>query len=137
MVLQPESLRSLRKASDDGTGSGSGIDSPHAHGATDRELHHASLKVASWSSQNGKLCRPNLTHTHDWLAVLSGCGLGVKYWVLRHSAEGNALHCKKVVCEKVLDWKTWQGCTRQTALERQDMSCTYLAHHKLENVHVD
>ncbi len=95
MVLQPESLRSLRKASDDGTGSGSGIDSPHAHGATDRELHHASLKVASWSSQNGKLCRPNLTHTHDWLAVLSGCGLGVKYWVLRHNAEGNALHCKK------------------------------------------
>ncbi|DBB05620.1 TPA: hypothetical protein ACH3X1_012239 [Trebouxia sp. C0004] len=49
----PESLRSLRKASDDGRGSGT--DSPHAHGATDRELHHASLKVASWSSQNERV----------------------------------------------------------------------------------
>lgn len=49
----PESLQSLRKASDDG--SGSGTDSPHAHGATDRELHHASLKVASWSSQNERV----------------------------------------------------------------------------------
>jgi len=64
MVLQPESLRSLRKASDDGTGSGSGTDSPHAHGATDRELHHASLKVASWSSQNGELCHYILARTH-------------------------------------------------------------------------
>jgi len=71
MVLQPESLRSLRKASDDGTGSGSGTDSPHAHGATDRELHHASLKVASWSSQNGELCHHDLTHTHNgWQCCL-------------------------------------------------------------------
>ena len=27
-----------------------------------------------------------------------------------------------------------QGCTRQTALERQDLSCMYLAHHDLESV---
>jgi hypothetical protein len=26
------------------------------------------------------------------------------------------------------------GCTRQAALERQDFSCTYLAHHELESV---
>lgn len=91
MVLQPESLRSLRKASDDG--SGSGTDSPHAHGATDRELHHASLKVASWSSQNGELCQPNLTQTHNWLPVLSGCGSGVIYLVLRDNAVGSTLQC--------------------------------------------
>ena len=52
-VLQPESLRSLRKASEDGSSNSGGTDSPHAHGATAHELHHASLKVASWSSQNG------------------------------------------------------------------------------------
>ena len=54
VMLQPESLRSLHKASEDGSCGGSGTDSPHAQGATARELHHASLKVASWSSQNGK-----------------------------------------------------------------------------------
>ena len=27
-----------------------------------------------------------------------------------------------------------QGCPRQAALERQDLSCTYLAHHELESV---
>ena len=27
-----------------------------------------------------------------------------------------------------------QGCTRQAASERQDLSCTYLAHHELESV---
>ena len=27
-----------------------------------------------------------------------------------------------------------QRCARQTALERQDLSCTYLAHHELESV---
>ncbi len=26
------------------------------------------------------------------------------------------------------------GCTRQAALERQDLSCMYLAHHELESV---
>ena len=71
MVSQPESLRSLRKASDDGTASGTGTDSPHAHGATDRELHHASLKVASWSSKNGELRHRDLTYTHKCVAVLT------------------------------------------------------------------
>jgi len=27
-----------------------------------------------------------------------------------------------------------QGCTRQAALETQDLFCTYLAHHELESV---
>ena len=27
-----------------------------------------------------------------------------------------------------------QGCSEQTALARQDLSCTYLAHHELESV---
>ena len=27
-----------------------------------------------------------------------------------------------------------QGCTRQAALERQDLPCTYLAHNELKNV---
>ena len=70
MVSQPESLRSLRKASDDGTASGSGTDSPHAHGATDRELHHASLKVASWSSKNGELRHRDLTYMTVWQCCL-------------------------------------------------------------------
>ena len=26
------------------------------------------------------------------------------------------------------------GCSRQAALERQDLSCTYLAHHELESI---
>ena len=26
------------------------------------------------------------------------------------------------------------GCTSQAALERQDLSCTYLAHHELESM---
>ena len=30
--------------------------------------------------------------------------------------------------------QTLQGCTRQTALERQDLSCKYLAHRELESV---
>jgi len=29
-----------------------------------------------------------------------------------------------------------QGCTRQAALERQDLSCTYPAHHELESVSI-
>ncbi len=29
--------------------------------------------------------------------------------------------------------QTWQGCTRQAALERRDLSCTHLAHHELES----
>ncbi len=33
-------------------------------------------------------------------------------------------------------WKALQRCTRQAALERQDLSCTYLAHHELESVMV-
>ncbi len=32
--------------------------------------------------------------------------------------------------------ETLQECTEQDALERQDLSCTYLAHHKLETVFV-
>ena len=52
LLLQAESLRSLRKASD--ASSGTGAESPHAPGASPSELHHASLKVASWSSQNGE-----------------------------------------------------------------------------------
>ena len=27
-----------------------------------------------------------------------------------------------------------QGCTKQAALDRQDISCAYLAHHELESV---
>ncbi len=106
MVLQPESLRSLRKASDDGTGSGSGTDSPHAHGATDRELHHASLKVASWSSQNGELCHYILARTHARTPAHTHARTqartrgrqpisGVRYFMPRDNATGNALHCKK------------------------------------------
>ena len=29
-----------------------------------------------------------------------------------------------------------QGCTRQAAVEREDLLCTYLAHHELESVTV-
>ena len=38
-----------------------------------------------------------------------------------------------------LQYKEWFGppwCARQTALERQDLSCTYLAHHELESVFI-
>lgn len=50
-----ESLRSLRRASEAGSSSGSGADSPHAHAAAASALHHANLKVASWSSQNERV----------------------------------------------------------------------------------
>ncbi|KAL3142364.1 hypothetical protein ABBQ38_002701 [Trebouxia sp. C0009 RCD-2024] len=50
-----ESLRSLRKPSEGGSSSGSGTDSPHAHAAAASALHHATLKVASWSSQNERV----------------------------------------------------------------------------------
>ena len=33
----------------------------------------------------------------------------------------------------VLCMVTLQGCTRQAALERHDLSCTYLDHHELES----
>ena len=52
--LQPESLRSLKKASEDSGSVAGSSDSPLATGATPQELHHASLKVASWTSQSGK-----------------------------------------------------------------------------------
>ena len=29
-----------------------------------------------------------------------------------------------------------QGCTRQAALEKQDLSCMYLAHHELESFEI-
>ena len=51
--VQPESLRSLRKASEASSSSAGGADSPHADAAAASALHHANLKVASWSSQNG------------------------------------------------------------------------------------
>ena len=30
--------------------------------------------------------------------------------------------------------QTLRGCTRQTALERQDLSCTYIPHHELKSI---
>ena len=41
--------------------------------------------------------------------------------------------CYAIVKTVVLVGLGW-ACTRQAALERQDLSCTYLAHHELESV---
>lgn len=49
-LLQPKSLRSLKKVCHDAGSSGSDADSPH--GSTFASaLHHASLKVASWNGE--------------------------------------------------------------------------------------
>ena len=49
-VLQPESLRSLRKVHE-ADSSSSEADSPHSR-AIANALHHASLKVASWNGEH-------------------------------------------------------------------------------------
>ena len=43
------------------------------------------------------------------------------------------MHCG-VLAEAQCQIRHLQRCARQTALERQDLSCTYLAHHELESV---
>jgi len=46
-------------------------------------------------------------------------------------------HCPPHLTSFAKPWCNWcleVACTRQPALERQDLSCIYLAHHELEIV---